>query len=208
MKTTIRKSKNDEGGEVGCLRDQFMMITEEKRRWQSAANWLLILNGWHFCHHHSSWLSSSHKMRKMRQARNKEIPTQDDSPFLTSDSFVRQLSNSHKAWGNCVKRKLTQCSGLNGHTICIIQEGDFQKNQNGTTRGEICHCHHCRWQCKNFASGVNFSKNTHFFVFLSLKLLKFSEIKGVKSLALISGGVKFLTNLTSDRDIFWNPQMG
>ena len=34
-----------------------------------------------------------------------------------------------------------------------------------------------------FASGVNFSKNTHFFVFLSLKLLKFSEIKGVKSLA-------------------------
>ena len=100
-------------------------------------------------------------MRKMRQARNKEIPTQDDSPFLTSDSFVRQLSNSHKAWGNCVKRKLTQCSGLNGHTICIIQEGDFQKNQNGTTRGEICHCHHCRWQCKNFASGVNFSKKQH-----------------------------------------------
>ena len=32
MKTTIRKSKNDEGGEFGCLRDQFMMITEEKRR--------------------------------------------------------------------------------------------------------------------------------------------------------------------------------
>ena len=36
---------------------------------------------------------------------------------------------------------------------------------------------------KIFVSGVNFSKNTHFFVFLSLKLLKFSEIKGVKSLA-------------------------
>ena len=36
---------------------------------------------------------------------------------------------------------------------------------------------------KVFASGVNFSKNTHFFVFLSLKLLKFSEIKGVKSMA-------------------------
>ena len=34
-----------------------------------------------------------------------------------------------------------------------------------------------------FASGVNFSKNTHFFVFLSLKLLKISEIKGVESLA-------------------------
>ena len=103
--TKVKKMKL---AEIGCLRDQFMMITEEKRRWQSAANWLLILNGWHFCHHHSSWLSSSHKMRKMRQARNKEIPTQDDSPFLTSDSFVRQLSNWHKAWGNCVKRKLTQ----------------------------------------------------------------------------------------------------
>ena len=37
---------------------------------------------------------------------------------------------------------------------------------------------------KFFASGVNF-------VFLSLKLLKFSEIKGVKSLAWKSGGVKF-----------------
>ena len=34
-----------------------------------------------------------------------------------------------------------------------------------------------------FASDVNFSKNTHFFVFLSLKLLKFSEIKGVEFLA-------------------------
>ena len=44
---------------------------------------------------------------------------------------------------------------------------------------------------KFFASGVNFSKSTHLFVFLSLKLLKFSEIKGVKSLAWKSGGVKF-----------------
>ena len=44
---------------------------------------------------------------------------------------------------------------------------------------------------KFFASGVNFSKK-HFFSFLSLKLLKFSEIKGVKSLAWKSGGVKFL----------------
>ena len=35
---------------------------------------------------------------------------------------------------------------------------------------------------KFFASGVNFSKSTHLFVFLSLKLLKFSEIKGVRSL--------------------------
>ena len=34
-------------------------------------------------------------------------------------------------------------------------------------------------------------------MFLSLKLLKFSEIKGVKSLARKSGGVKFLTNIMS-----------
>ena len=26
-------------------------------------------------------------------------------------------------------------------------------------RGEICHCRHCRRQCKIFASGVNFSRN-------------------------------------------------
>ena len=50
------------------------------------------------------------------------------------------------------------------------------------TRGEICHCCHCRQQRKIFANGVNIS-NTHSFVFLSLKLLKVSKIKGVKSLA-------------------------
>ena len=50
---------------------------------------------------------------------------------------------------------------------------------------------------KFFARGVNFSKNTHFFVFLSLKMLKFNEIKGVKSLIWKSGGVRFLTNLMS-----------
>ena len=33
--------------------------------------------------------------------------------------------------------------------------------------------------------------------FLSQKVLKFSEIKGVKSLAWKYGGVKFLTNLMS-----------
>ena len=47
-----------------------------------------------------------------------------------------------------------------------------------TNRGEIC---------KFFASGVNFSIFTYFFVFLSPKLLKFGEIKGVK----------FLTNFMS-----------
>ena len=57
-----------------------------------------------------------------------------------------------------------------------------------TNRGEIC---------KFFASGVNFSIFIHFFVFLSPKLLKFSEIKGVKVLARKSGGVNFLTNLMS-----------
>ena len=53
---------------------------------------------------------------------------------------------------------------------------------------------HCRWQCKIFGSGVNF---THFFVFLSPKLLRFCEIKGVNLLASKSGGVKVLTNLMS-----------
>ena len=46
-------------------------------------------------------------------------------------------------------------------------------------RGEICHCRHCQRQCKIFASGVDISIFTHFFVFISPKLLKFSEIKGV-----------------------------
>ena len=53
----------------------------------------------------------------------------------------------------------------------------------GGGRGGICQCRQCRWQCKIFASGVNFSIFTHFFVFLSLKLLKLGEIDGVKFLA-------------------------
>ena len=44
-------------------------------------------------------------------------------------------------------------------------------------RGQICHY----WrQRKIFANGVKFSIFTHFFVFLSLKLLKLGEIGGVK----------------------------
>ena len=35
-------------------------------------------------------------------------------------------------------------------------------------RGEICPCRHCRQQCKIFASGVNFSIFTNFFVLLSI----------------------------------------
>ena len=64
-------------------------------------------------------------------------------------------------------------------------------------RDEICHCRHCRRQCKIFASGVNLSRDTHCFVFLSLKLLKFSGIYSVNSLAWKSGGVKLLTKLMS-----------
>ena len=51
-----------------------------------------------------------------------------------------------------------------------------------TPRGGICHCRHCRRQCKFFVSGVNFSIFTHFFEFLSLKLLKLGKIDGVKFL--------------------------
>ena len=47
-------------------------------------------------------------------------------------------------------------------------------------RSEICHC---RRQCKIFASDVNFSIFTLFFVFLSQKLLILGEIGGVKVLA-------------------------
>ena len=52
-----------------------------------------------------------------------------------------------------------------------------------TIRGEICPSRQRRQQCKIFASGVNFFIFTHFFVFLSLKLLKLGEIGGVKFLA-------------------------
>ena len=58
-------------------------------------------------------------------------------------------------------------------------------------RGEIYPCRHCLRQCKIFAIF------THFFVILSLKLLKLGEIDGVKVLAWKSGGVKFWTNLMS-----------
>ena len=50
-------------------------------------------------------------------------------------------------------------------------------------RGGICHCRHCRRQCKFFAIGVNFSIFTNFFVLLSLKLLKLGEIDSVNFLA-------------------------
>ena len=36
---------------------------------------------------------------------------------------------------------------------------------NVLSRGGICPCRHCRRQCRIFASGVNFSIFTHFFVF-------------------------------------------
>ena len=52
-----------------------------------------------------------------------------------------------------------------------------------SSRGEICHCRHCRRQCKFFASGVNVSIFTHFLCFFLLKLLKLGEIDGVTFLA-------------------------
>ena len=64
-------------------------------------------------------------------------------------------------------------------------------------RGEICHCCHCRRQCKFFASGVNCSIFTHFIVFFLTKLLKLGEIGGEKFLTWKSGGVKFWTNSMS-----------
>ena len=64
-------------------------------------------------------------------------------------------------------------------------------------RGEICQCRHCRRQCKIFAVCAIFSIFTNLFVFLSPKVLKFGEIKGVKFLARKFGGLIFLTNLMS-----------
>ena len=67
-----------------------------------------------------------------------------------------------------------------------------------TARGGICPCRQCQRQCKIFASGVNFSIVTNFFVFFfSLKLLELGEIDGVKFLALKSGCVNFWTNSMS-----------
>ena len=39
-------------------------------------------------------------------------------------------------------------------------------------RGGICPSRQCRWQCKIFASGVNFSIFTHFFVFFLTKTVE------------------------------------
>ena len=57
------------------------------------------------------------------------------------------------------------------------------KNNHHLTRGGICHCRHCRRQCKILASGVNFSIFTHFLCFFPQTLLKLGEIDGVKFLA-------------------------
>ena len=70
-------------------------------------------------------------------------------------------------------------------------------------RGGICHCRHCQRQCKNFASGVNFSTFTHFLCYFLLKLLKLGEIDGVKFLAWKSGSVKFWTNSMSGAKTKW-----
>ena len=39
-------------------------------------------------------------------------------------------------------------------------------------RGGICPCRLCRWQCKIFAGGVNFSIFTHFFGFFLTKTVE------------------------------------
>ena len=65
-------------------------------------------------------------------------------------------------------------------------------------RDDICHSRHCWWQCKIFASGVNFFIFTNFFVLFWLRLLKLGEIDGVKLFVWKSGGVNFLTNIMSE----------
>ena len=64
------------------------------------------------------------------------------------------------------------------HIGTISAKADIQE-----TEVEFVHPVSAGGSVKFFASGVNFSIFTHFFVFLSLKVLKLGEI----------GGVKFLT---------------
>ena len=102
------------------------------------------------------------------------------------------------------------CCGISILCLLIFQVNNafifmINSNQSGlpewfswSGRGGICPSRHCRWQCKIFVSGVNFSIFTHFLYFFLLKLLKLGEIDGVKFLTWKSGGVKLLTNLTSD----------
>ena len=89
---------------------------------------------------------------------------------------------------------------------CILQTFPFlmSTSRKGLFRGRICQCRHCRRQYKIFVSGVNFSIFTHFFVFLSLKLLKLGEIDWCKIFAWKSGGVNFLTNSMSVSTIYWS----
>ena len=54
-----------------------------------------------------------------------------------------------------------------------------------------------RFVTKIFCPWCKFLQKHSFFVFLSLKMLKFNEIKSVKTLIWKSGGVRFLTNLMS-----------
>ena len=59
---------------------------------------------------------------------------------------------------------------LNGHQVSFDIRLNFWSSGNKWellwveenihhSRGGICHCRHYRWQCKIFASGVNFSRN-------------------------------------------------
>ena len=74
-------------------------------------------------------------------------------------------------------------------TLWNYNHYEWVTNNYTSSRGEIC-----RRQCKFFASSVNVFILTHFLVFLSTKLLKFNENKGVKFLAWNSGSIIFLTN--------------
>ena len=116
-----------------------------------------------------------------------------------------QTAHKLQVHRTCRRRDVLQCiMGRTAENPKMCAEATFVSDffpimqiVHPSIRGETCHCRHCRQQCKVFTSGVNFSILLIFLFFLSPKLLKFCEIKGVKFLAWKSGGVKFLTNLMS-----------
>ena len=81
------------------------------------------------------------------------------------------------------RRRGLNLRGRGGRGNILRISADWIHMLQQRSRGEICPCRHCRWQCKIFASDVNISIFTHFIVFLSLKLLKLGEIASLKFVA-------------------------
>ena len=91
---------------------------------------------------------------------------------------TRPLCLSGKSWSSKKEKKTEEVSKEEGSGVSEYKkEGKCQgwKPRPASLlhtilslpRGGICHCRHCRRQCKIFASGVNFSIFTNFLCFFS-----------------------------------------